>query len=557
MLAKRFPVVVVKLGADGALVATDGSTVVHRPPHRSRWSTPPAPATPSRPAPPGLAYRRRPPPSTPATPSAHWSSPARAPAPSRGAAPPARRPRLRQPPWPTRLSDHAERVVAERATRARPSRTSSVRAGKMPPMAKSKTPPPPDDFVERIVDIDVAAEMQGSFLEYAYSRHLLAARSPTPATASSRCTAGSSTRCPRWACAPTAPHVKSARVVGDVMGKLHPHGDGAIYDALVRMAQPFSMRVPLVDGHGNFGSLGTTTRRRRCATPSAGLDAGRDADDRRPRRGRRRLPPELRRPRAPSPTVLPAAFPNLLVNGATGIAVGMATNMAPHNLVEVVAAARHLLAHPKATLDDLMRFVPGPDLPTGGKIVGLDGIREAYETGRGTFRTRATARIENVTPAPARHRRHRAALRRRPREGHREDQRPRAAPRSSAASPTSPTSPTASTGLRLVIEIKNGFHPEAVLEQLYRLTPMEETFGINNVALVDGPAAHARAARAAPGLRRPPARGRPPAQRVPPDARPQERLHLVEGLLRRDPRHRRGHPGHPHLATTPPRRGTG
>ena len=130
------------------------------------------------------------------------------------------------------------------------------------------------------------------------------------------------------------------------------------------------------------------------------------------------------------PAVLPAALPNLLVNGASGIAVGMATNMPPHNLGEVVAAARHLLAHPTATLDDLMRFVPGPDLPTGGKIVGLEGIREAYETGRGTFRTRATTRIENVTPASTRDRRDRAALHRRPGAGHGEDRRPGATPSS-------------------------------------------------------------------------------------------------------------------------------
>ena len=119
------------------------------------------------------------------------------------------------------------------------------------------------------------------------------------------------------------------------------------------------------------------------------------------RRGHGRLPPQLRRAGA-EPEVLPAAFPNLLVNGASGIAVGMATNMAPHNLGEVIAAARHLIDHPDASLDDLMRFVPGPDLPTGGKIVGLEGIRDAYETGRGTFRTRATTTIENVTPDAAR-----------------------------------------------------------------------------------------------------------------------------------------------------------
>ena len=216
------------------------------------------------------------------------------------------------------------------------------------------------------------------------------------------------------------------------------------------------------------------------------------------------------------PTVLPAAFPNLLVNGASGIAVGMATNIAPHNLVEVVAAARHLLAHPRATLDDLMRFVPGPDLPGGGRIIGLDGVREAYETGRGAFRIRATAHVENVTP-----RRKGIVVTELPYNVGPEkvivaDQGGRRRQEAARASPPSTTSPTWSPGLRLVIEIKNGFHPEAVLEQLYALTPMEDSFNINAVALVDGPAAHARPARAARGVRRAPPRGRTPPHRLPP-----------------------------------------
>ena len=167
---------------------------------------------------------------------------------------------------------------------------------------------------------------------------------------------------------PDRGHVKSSRVVGEVMGKYHPHGDGAIYDALVRMAQPFTMRLPLVDGHGNFGSLddGPAASRYTEArlAPAALLMTGsldEETVDFVPNYDDQLL----------QPGVLPAAYPNLLVNGASGIAVGMATNMAPHNLVEVIGAARHLLAHPDAGLDDLMRFVPGPDLPTGGRIVGL------------------------------------------------------------------------------------------------------------------------------------------------------------------------------------------
>src|SRR5436305_11844852 len=179
---------------------------------------------------------------------------------------------------------------------------------------------------------------------------------------------------------PDRGYVKSARVVGDVMGRLHPHGDGAIYDALVRMAQPFSMRVPLVDGHGNFGSLGNDDppaamryTEAKLAPASMAMVESIDEDtvDFAPNYDGSEQ----------EPSVLPAAFPNLLVNGATGLAVGMATNMPPHNLAEVVAAARHLIKHPGADLDTLMRFVPGPDLPTGGRIVCLRGIRDGYESG--------------------------------------------------------------------------------------------------------------------------------------------------------------------------------
>ncbi|HET8615934.1 MAG TPA: DNA gyrase subunit A [Actinomycetales bacterium] len=185
------------------------------------------------------------------------------------------------------------------------------------------------------------------------------------------------------------------------------------------------------------------------------------------------------------PSVLPAAFPNLVVNGASGIAVGMATNMAPHNLVEVIGAARHLIAHPDASLDDLMRFVPGPDLPTGGRIVGLDGIREAYETGRGTFRTRATARIEDVTA-----RRKGIVVTELPYTVGPEKVIEKIkdlvqAKKLQGISDLKDLTDRAS-GMRLVIELKSGFNPDAVLQQLYRLTPMEDSFGINNVCLVDG-----------------------------------------------------------------------
>jgi DNA gyrase subunit A len=189
--------------------------------------------------------------------------------------------------------------------------------------------------------------------------------------------------------------------------------------------------------------------------------------------------------REQEPVVLPAAIPNLVVNGAAGIAVGMATNIAPHNLVEVVQALRHLITHPGADLDALMRFIPGPDLPTGGKIVGLDGIRDAYETGRGSFKMRATARVESVTP-----RRKGIVVTELPYGvgPERVIERIKGLVQGKKLLGISDVKDLTDRekGLRLVIEVKNGFVPEAILEQLYRLTPMEDSFGINAVALVEG-----------------------------------------------------------------------
>ncbi|MBO2451814.1 DNA topoisomerase IV subunit A [Actinomadura barringtoniae] len=347
----------------------------------------------------------------------------------------------------------------------------------------SQAPPPPPDFEENIVDVDVSEEMRGSFLEYAYSviyqRALPDARDGLKPVQRRILYSMND-----MGLRPDRGHVKCARVVGEVMGKLHPHGDSAIYDAMVRLAQPWAMRMPLVDGHGNFGSLGgddmpaamryTEARLSRAAMLMVeSIDE--DTVDFRPNYDGQEMEPE----------VLPAAFPNLLVNGSAGIAVGMATNMAPHNLGEVIAAARHLIDNPEASLDDLMRFVPGPDLPTGGKIVGLEGIRDAYESGRGTFRTRATAHIESVTPR---------------RKGIVVTELPYTVGPERVVSKIKDLVNAKkiqgisdlkdltdrNVGLRLVIEIKNGFIPESVLEELYRLTPLEETFGINNVALVDG-----------------------------------------------------------------------
>ena len=348
-------------------------------------------------------------------------------------------------------------------------------------MARRTTPPPPDDFTERIVDIDVEDEMRGAFLEYSYSviysRALPDARDGLKPV-QRRILYGMS----ELGLRPDRPHVKSSRVVGEVMGKFHPHGDQAIYDALVRMAQPFTMRLPLVDGHGNFGSLddGPAASRyteARMAPAALLMVAGLDEetvdfvpnyDD-----------------SLTQPGVLPAAYPNLLVNGASGIAVGMATQMPPHNLVEVIGAARHLLAHPSCSLDDLMKFVPGPDLPCGGRIIGLDGIRDAYLTGRGTFKTRATARIEKITP-----RKMGIVITELPYLVGPEKviDRVKTLVQTKKLQGISDYKDLTDRkhGMRLVFEVKNGFNPEAVLEQLYKLTPMEDSFGINNVALVNG-----------------------------------------------------------------------
>ncbi|MSZ77883.1 MAG: DNA topoisomerase 4 subunit A, partial [Actinobacteria bacterium] len=280
---------------------------------------------------------------------------------------------------------------------------------------------------------------------------------------------------------PDRGHVKSARVVGEVMGRLHPHGDSAIYDALVRMTQPWSMRLPTVDGHGNFGSPDDSPAAMRytecrMAPAAVAMTASIDEDtvDFKPNYDSREM----------EPSVLPAAIPHLVVNGTTGIAVGMATNCAPHNLVEVVQALRHLITHPKASVDDLMRFIPGPDLPTGGKIVGLDGVRDAYETGRGTFRMRASTRVETVG------RRKAIVVTELPYGVGTEKviERIKVLVQGKKIQGIADMKDLTDRehGLRLVIEVKNGFVPEALLEQLFRQTPMEDTFGINNVALVDG-----------------------------------------------------------------------
>lgn len=345
----------------------------------------------------------------------------------------------------------------------------------------SQTTAEDEPFEESILDIDVTSEMEASFLEYAYS--VIYSRAlPDARDGLKPVQRRILYMMAEMGLRPDRGHVKSQRVVGEVMGKLHPHGDSAIYDALVRMAQDFSMRLPLVDGHGNFGSLDNGpaaaryTEARLAAAALLMTDSlDEDVVDLVPNYDNQLTQPE----------VLPAQYPNLLVNGASGIAVGMATNMAPHNLVEVIAAARHLIDDPEADLEALMRFVPGPDLPTGGRIVGLDGIRDAYRTGRGSFKMRATTRIENVTS-----RRKGIVVTELPYQVGPEKlaEKLRDAVQSKKVQGVSDYQDLTDRhhGMRLVLTIKSGFNPEAVLQQLYKHTPMEESFGINNVALVDG-----------------------------------------------------------------------
>ena len=339
----------------------------------------------------------------------------------------------------------------------------------------------PRTVKEHIVETPLNDEMSKSFLEYAYS--VIYARAlPDARDGLKPVQRRIVYQMGEMNLTPDRPYMKSARVVGEVMGKLHPHGDSAIYEAMVRLAQPFAMRLPLVDGHGNFGSLddGPAASRyteARLGPAALGMNADIDEDtvDFTPNYDNK----------LKEPTVLPAAIPNLLVNGGSGIAVGMATNLATHNLGEVVNAAKFLMAHPDATLEQLMRYVPGPDWPTGGTIIGRDGIREAYATGRGTLTTRAATHIEHVTArkqaivvtelpymvGPEKViERISDGVKNRKLEGI-----------SGAFDLTD-----RHNGTRIVIEIKTGFDPHAVLVQLFKHTPLQDNFAMNNVALVDG-----------------------------------------------------------------------
>src|SRR3954451_5220112 len=284
---------------------------------------------------------------------------------------------------------------------------------------------------------------------------------------------------------PTRPYVKCARIVGDVMGLYHPHGDSAIYETLVRMAQDFSMRHQLVDGQGNFGSVDddpaaamryTEARLTRIAMEMLS-DIDMDTVDFVPNYDGSKQ----------EPVVLPARFPNLLVNGGTGIAVGMATNIPPHNLREVIDATVAFIDNPALTTEELQKHLKGPDFPTGGIIMGTAGIRDAYETGRGRVRVRARAHIEEihqgkeaiiVTELPyAVKKGGDTGLITKIAELVREKKIPEI---------SDLRDETDRRGMRLVIELKRAVNPKVVLNKLYKHTPMQSTFGVNMVALVDG-----------------------------------------------------------------------
>src|SRR6185295_13360033 len=261
---------------------------------------------------------------------------------------------------------------------------------------------------------------------------------------------------------PNRPYVKSARIVGDVMGKYHPHGDSAIYDTIVRMAQDFSLRYPLVDGQGNFGSVDDD--------PAAAM-----------RYTEARLAPIAR-----ETLVLPARFPNLLVNGSSGIAVGMATNIPPHNLRETIAATIAFIDNPDIDVPGLMQHMKGPDFPTGGVILGLSGIRDAYETGRGRVRVRAKAHIEEgkqgkdhivITELPYMVKKGGdGGVIRKIADLHAEKK---------LTEITNIEDHSDRRGMRVVIELKRDANPKVVLNKLYKHTSLQTTFGVNMVALVD------------------------------------------------------------------------
>ncbi|ANZ98786.1 MULTISPECIES: DNA gyrase subunit A [Carnobacterium] len=338
-----------------------------------------------------------------------------------------------------------------------------------------------EEFKEKIAQKNLTEEMRTSFLDYAMS--VIVARALPDVRdgmkpVHRRILYGMN----ELGVTPDKAYKKSARIVGDVMGKYHPHGDSAIYESMVRMAQPFSYRSTLVDGHGNFGSVDgdgaaamryTEARMSKIAVEML-RDINKNTVDYQDNYDGSEREPE----------VLPARFPNLLVNGATGIAVGMATNIPPHNLSEVISALHILMNDPDATTADLMEVLPGPDFPTGGLVMGKSGIRRAYETGRGSIMIRAKVDVEirkngkeriivNELPYMV----NKAKLVERIAELAREKR---------IEGITDLTDESDRDGMRVVIDVRRDVSASVVLNNLYKLTPMQTSFGFNMLAIVNG-----------------------------------------------------------------------
>ena len=338
-----------------------------------------------------------------------------------------------------------------------------------------------EEFKENIKSIELSHEMRTSFLDYAMS--VIVARALPDVRdglkpVHRRILYGMS----ELGVTPDKAHKKSARIVGDVMGKYHPHGDSAIYESMVRMAQDWSYRYPLVDGHGNFGSVDgdgaaamryTEARMTKMALEML-RDINKDTIDYHDNYdGSER-----------EPDVLPARFPNLLVNGVTGIAVGMATNIPPHNLTEVISALHILMNNPDATTADLMEAIPGPDFPTGGLVMGKSGIRKAYETGKGSIMVRAKVEIEIQKNGKERIIVHelpymvnKARLVERIADLARDKR---------IEGITDLADESDRDGMRVVIDVRRDVSASVVLNNLYKLTSLQTSFGFNMLAIVNG-----------------------------------------------------------------------
>ncbi|MGZ4728497.1 MAG: DNA gyrase subunit A [Acidimicrobiales bacterium] len=353
-------------------------------------------------------------------------------------------------------------------------------------MSDTNPPPPPDDGDGSATDfggiepIEIQEEMERSFLDYSMS--VIVSR----ALPDARDGLKPVHRRILWGmfdmgARPDRPTMKCARVTGDVMGKYHPHGDSAIYDALVRMGQPFSLRHPLVHPKGNFGSLDdppAAARYTECRLAPIAMRMLEDIDENTVDFN------DNYSGEVQEPEVLPARFPNLLVNGSQGIAVGMATNIPPHNLGEIIDATQHLLANPEATPDELMEFVKGPDFPTGGLIMGRAGILDAYRTGKGSIRLRGVAEIEEgprsdrivVTSLPYQVSPNQFITKLKELVNNRELE--------GIADLNDESS--GKTGMRIIVKLKRDAPALVILNNLYKRTPLQTNFAVNTVALVDG-----------------------------------------------------------------------